>query len=224
MESIHFENDLLLLRGDISKLLSLVLDSFEMSVRALEDSDERLAMRIIRLDDPIDDLNRRIEESVYQIIARYNPLGKDLRYAITMIKFSSNLERIGDLSVNIAKKVFTLSKTDISFELPKELRQMIGIALQMIKDSFAAFGERDLEKAVEVWKRDGEVDSLERDLDNYVIENLRNEDFPKELVPGLILIARDIERIADHGTNLCEELYYIETGDDLKEILTSEEN
>ena len=95
MEGIHFEKELLLLRSDISRLLSLVLESFEMSVRSCEDANEKLAKSVISMDDQIDDINRKVEDSVYQIVARYHPMGKELRYVITMIKFSNNLERIG---------------------------------------------------------------------------------------------------------------------------------
>jgi len=219
VETIHFDNELLILKADISKLLSLVLESFEMSIRAIEDGDERLAIRVKKLDDPIDDINRKVEESVYQIIARFNPMGKDLRYTITMIKFSNNLERIGDLSVNIAQKAITLFDRSIVFNPPPQMRQMIGHSMQMIKDAFSAFGERNVHKAIEVWKTDSLVDELERKIDDYVMEQLNTEGFDMRLVPILLLLARDIERIADHATNLCEEIVYIETGKDLSSLV-----
>jgi len=219
MESIHFENEMLILKAEISKLLSLVLESFEMSIHAIEDSDERTALRVIELDDPIDEMNRKVEESVYTIIARFNPIGKDLRYAISMIKFANNLERIGDLSVNIAQKALNIYKTHANLNQTNELKEMIGISMQMIKDSFAAFGERNVEKAVEVWKMDNSIDELERVIDNYVIDNLKTDVIDSRLVPAIVLLARDIERIADHATNLCEELVYIETGKGIEELM-----
>ncbi|WP_240739393.1 phosphate signaling complex PhoU family protein [Marinitoga lauensis] len=135
MQSVHhFENELLVLKADISKMLSLVLDSFNMSIESLEKNDEELAKRVIDLDDKIDDINRKIEDEVYQIIARYNPLAKELRYIITMIKFSNNLERIGDLSCNIAQKVFGFKKINFTPYLNEDMLKMIGLSLEMLKE------------------------------------------------------------------------------------------
>ncbi|NLZ12840.1 MAG: phosphate signaling complex protein PhoU [Thermotogaceae bacterium] len=222
MEGIHFEKELLLLRSDISRLLSLVLESFEMSVRSCEDANEKLAKSVISMDDQIDDINRKVEDSVYQIVARYHPMGKELRYVITMIKFSNNLERIGDLSVNIAEKELLLQKKHISYKPPKELKQMIGLSIQMIKDAFTAFIEKDEKKALSVWQKDDVVDQLERDIDHFVMEMMKKKDFDRHLVPIYLLLARDIERIADHATNLCEELLYIETGRSMNQIVPKE--
>jgi phosphate transport system protein len=215
----HFENELLLLRSDISSLLALVLESFELSVQSCEDASPKLAKKVIAMDDMIDEINRKVEDSVYQIIARYHPLGKELRYVISMIKFSNNLERIGDLSVNIAEKEIMIDKRNLSYKPPKELKRMIGMAIQMIKEAFAAFSERDQEKAIAVWKKDDLIDNLEIEMNQHVIRKMDKKDIDKELFVLYILIGRDIERIADHATNLCEELLYIETGKNFGQIV-----
>jgi len=215
----HFENELLILRADISKLLSLVLESYEMAVKSLEDMNKELAQRVIDLDDKIDEINRRTEDSVYQIIARYNPLAKDLRYSITMVKFANNLERIGDLSCNIAQKTLNFCSNNLKYSLNKSIRKMIGISLDMIKDTFKAFGERDINLAVETWKKDNLIDELEISIGNYVLNSIKEDNLKQELIIPYILIARDIERIADHATNLCEEIVYIETGKEIDSYL-----
>jgi len=222
MDGIHFEKELMLLRSDISRLLALVLESFEMSVRSCEDADVKLAEAVIALDDQIDEINRKVEESVYRIVARYHPMGKELRYVITMIKFSNNLERIGDLSVNIAEKELLLRKKQISYKPPKELKQMIGLSIQMIKDAFTAFIEKDQKKALAVWKKDDVIDQLDRDIDHFVMDMMKKKGFDRPLVPIYLLLARDVERIADHATNLCEELLYIETGLSMSQIIPKE--
>ncbi|MGM0641328.1 MAG: phosphate signaling complex protein PhoU [Thermotogota bacterium] len=220
MDSIHhLENEMLILKADISKLLSLVLESFEMSIKSLEDSSVELANRVLDLDDKIDDINRKIEDSVYQIIARYNPLARELRYSMTMIKFSNNLERIGDLSCNIAKKSKNYTDKNLKSIMNKDIKNMFGIALQMMKDAFKAFGEKDINLAVKTWKTDNEIDRIENEIREDAIKKIEQKDFDKDLIVPYILIARDIERIADHATNLCEETVYIETSKEIDEFL-----
>ncbi|PWJ90086.1 phosphate signaling complex protein PhoU [Oceanotoga sp. DSM 15011] len=215
----HLDNELLILKADISKLLSLVLESFELSIKSLEDSDLYMADKVLEMDDSIDELNRKIEDSVYQIIARYNPLAKDLRYAITMIKFSNNLERIGDLSCNIANKLKRYSDYNLKGLLNKDIKRMFGISLQMLKDSFKAFGEKNIDIAVNTWKMDNKIDNIEDEIRNDAVKKMNEKEFDNELIVPYILIARDIERIADHATNLCEEILYIETGKEIDKYL-----
>lgn len=220
MDYTHFDNEMTRLTSEISKLLTSVLRSFENSIKALEDKNIELADKVLKADDQIDDLNRQIEESVYQIVARFRPLAKELRYAVTMIKFANNLERIGDLSCNIAEKTKAYADIDLKDIInTKEIKKMFGISLEMIKDSFKAFGERNIEEAVRIWKRDDEVDSLEDIVKEKAVKKLNDESFNKELIIPYILLARDIERIADHATNLCEEIVYIETGEEIEDYL-----
>jgi phosphate transport system protein len=190
-----------------------------MSIKSLEDSNLELANRVLDLDDKIDDINRKIEDSVYQIIARYNPLAKELRYSMTMIKFSNNLERIGDLSCNIAKKSKNYTDKNLKSIMNKDIKNMFGIALQMMKDAFKAFGEKDINLAVKTWKTDNEIDRIENEIRKDAIKKIQEESFDKDLIVPYILIARDIERIADHATNLCEETVYIETSKEIDEFL-----
>ena len=219
MESVHLNKEMTILKADISKMLSLALESFELSLKSIEDSNKEIALKLIQDDDKIDEINRKIEESIYQIIARYNPLAKDLRYAITMIKFSNNLERIGDLSCNIAKRMLEYENFNLKPIINEYIKKMFGITLQMIKDSYRAFGEKNVELAVEVWKKDNEIDDLERKVKANALEKLKNDFTDKEQMIPYILIARSIERIADHATNLCEEIIYIETGKEIKKYL-----
>jgi phosphate transport system protein len=190
-----------------------------MAVQSIEDADERLAKRVMDLDDPIDDLNRKIEETVYEIIARFNPMAKDLRYAITMIKFANNLERIADLAHNIAKKTLALKSVREKYDPPRELKEMIGISIDMTKDAFTAFGDRDNDLVKEIFIRDKQVDQLEDQFNQKLTELNQAGKISVELIILYSLMARDVERIADHVKNLCSEIYYIETGDELKPVI-----
>jgi phosphate transport system protein len=219
MQGIHYENQLLLLKAEISKMLSLVHQLFKMSVQSMEDGDERMAQRVLQLDDEIDDLDRKIEESVYDINARFKPMIKDLRYSTTMLKFSNNLERIADLACNFGKKTIELKGLHKKYDPPRELREMIGLSMDMIKDTFTAFGDRDLELVKDVILRDKKVDNLEIELALKLAELHKSNALSSEEIIIYALIARDVERIADHAKNLCGETYYIETGEEIKPVI-----
>ncbi len=219
VNGIHYENQTMLLKAEISKMLSLVLQLYKMAVQSIEDGDERLAKRVIDLDDPIDDLNRKIEETVYEIIARFNPMAKDLRYVITMIKFANNLERMADLAHNIAKKTLALKKLREKYDPTRELKEMIGISIDMTKDAFTAFGDRNLDLVKEIFIRDKQVDRLEVQFNEKLTELNQAGKLSISLIVLYSLMARDVERIADHVKNLCSEIYYIETGDELKPVI-----
>ncbi len=216
---VHFENQEMLLKAEISKMLSLVMQLYKMSVKSIEDNDARLASRVLELDDPIDDLNRQVEESIYELIARYDLIGKQLRYVISMLKFANNLERIGDLASNIAKKTKKIKKMNEKYTPPKELKEMIGISMEMIQDTFNAFGERDTKMAREIYLRDDKVDDYEKKILTLVLEMAKKKEISLEMGQLYTLMARDIERIADHAKNLCDETYYIETGKELSFVL-----
>lgn len=221
MEQLHhFEREIDLLKSKISKILSLISESLENSIKSLEDRNVTLANHILEMDDTIDQLNRDIENEIYQIIGRYCPLSKDLRYVIAMMKFSNDLERIGDLACNIAEKTSKVVEENLDFKLTKDLKDMIGSAIKMVKNAVKAFSNRDLELAKEVWKADDLVDDLQVKVIKYVEDKVVKEAaFQSELVSVYILLAHDIERIADHATNLCEETIYIETGKNITDLL-----
>ena len=102
--------------------------------------------------------------------------------------------------------------------MPKEMKNMFGIVLKMVHDSFRAFSSKDVEKAIEIWKTDKEVDELERNVRDFVTQNIC-KGMPPQLASIYILVARDLERIGDHATNLCEEIVFIETGKELTDLL-----
>jgi phosphate transport system protein len=221
MEQLHhFEREIDFLRSKISKMLLLVTESLENSIKSLESRDLNLANRVLEMDDLIDQTNRDIENEVFQIIGRYTPLSKNLRYVIAMIKFSNDLERIGDLACNIAEKTVKVIENNLDFRLTKELKDMVGTAIKMVKEAVKSFSNRDLELAKRIWKEDDIVDDLQVEIIKLVENKVKSDDsFQPELISIYILLAHDIERIADHATNLCEEVIYIETGKNITDVL-----
>ncbi|PLV59975.1 phosphate signaling complex protein PhoU [Thermotoga sp. KOL6] len=224
VDHVHFERELTLLKSDVSKMLFLVSESLNDAIECLETMNTAVAKRVLESDDMIDDLNKEIEEKAYQIIARYNPILKQLRYIITILKFSNDLERIGDLSCNIAEKCLYLSKRKIKFEMLKELKDMFGSTLKVVQDSFKTFVDEDVDSAFKLWKFDDSIDEMEKRIREIVVEKIKEDGIPAELALVYILIARDLERIGDHANNLCEEVIYIVTGKNMKDFLRGVES
>ncbi|WP_427854523.1 phosphate signaling complex protein PhoU [Fervidobacterium islandicum] len=180
---------------------------------AFENLDRSMSKKILDLDDEIDNINREIENLVLDIIARFNPLGKDLRYTIAAMKLANNLERIGDHACNFAEKTLWISENLPEFKPSNLVKQMFGEVINMLQKTVLAFSRRDIELAKETWKMDDIIDDLDKKVTNDV------EGFEPHTLVLNVLFARDLERVADHLTNICEEIVFIETGKELKNLL-----
>jgi phosphate transport system protein len=207
-----FDIDLQDLARLVSEMGGLAEKQIGESVDALNSHDLALAQRVIALDDKIDMLQREIEEKAILTIARRQPMAVDLRDIVGALRVANDLERIGDLAKNIAKRVGAL---DDDIELTKVLRgveHMADLVLSQIKDVLDAYTRRDVEKALAVWRGDEEVDavnnSLFRELLTYMMEDPRNI----SLCIHLLFCAKNIERMGDHATNIAETVYYIVEG------------
>jgi phosphate transport system protein len=183
------------------------------SVRALMKRDAELAERVIVGDKSVDALQREIEESAIAMIARRQPLANDLREIISALRVAGDLERIGDLGKNTAKRVLAL---DSDYQAQKPLRgleHMSDMALEQLKSVLDAYSAKDDAKALAVWTRDGEIDaiytSLFRELLTYMMEDPRRI----TLCTHLLFAAKNIERIGDHATNIAETIHYLVVGE-----------
>ncbi|CAA0107775.1 Phosphate-specific transport system accessory protein PhoU [Starkeya nomas] len=188
------------------------------SVEALVKRDTELAQKVIVLDGPVDLLQREIEEKAVLTIARRQPLASDLREIVAAMRIANDLERIGDLAKNTAKRVLALTGEFHPQKLVRGVEHMSNIVLEQLKVVLDSYASRDDAKALEVWQRDGEVDilytSLFRELLTYMMEDPRNI----SLCTHLLFCAKNIERIGDHATNIAETVHYLATG----QLLTEE--
>jgi phosphate transport system protein len=205
--------------ADLQDLARLVAEMGGMAekqigdaVDALSTHDITLAARTIALDDKIDHLQREIEEKAILTIARRQPMAVDLREIVGALRVANDLERIGDLAKNIAKRVSAL---DDDVQLTKVMRgveHMSELVLSQIKDVLDSYARRDVDKALAVWRGDEEIDavnnSLFRELLTYMMEDPRNI----SLCIHLLFCAKNIERMGDHATNIAETVYYIVEG------------
>ena len=210
-----YDNDLQGLRRRISEMGGIAEKMLVESIAALVRHDKALAQTVISSDSRLDVLQREVEESAILTIARRQPLAVDLRETISAIRVSGDVERIGDLAKNIAKRALAIGGDFQPQKIVVGLQHMSDLVLGQLKDVLDAYSQQDTAKAVDVWKRDGAIDalytSLFRELLTYMMEDPRNISF----CTHLLFCAKNIERIGDHTTNIAETVHYLVTGETL---------
>ncbi len=207
-----FDAELKKLARAIVEMGGLVEQQIADAIDALLKHDMALAQQVIAVDPQIDALQREIEEQAVLIIARRQPMAGDLRQTIAALRIANGLERMGDYAKNIAKRVLASSGDIQPLPVVRGLKHMSDLVLSALKRVLDAYVERDVEKALSVWRGDEEIDavnnSLFRELLTYMMEDPRNITF----CTHLLFCAKNIERIGDHATNIAEIVYYIVQG------------
>jgi phosphate transport system protein len=212
-----FEDELVRLGTRIAQMGGMAEEALALAIQALEKHDKVLARSVIDGDAKIDRLEREIEEQAIVMIARRQPMALDLREIMVAIRVAAVLERAGDLAKNIAKRTFALEDESYPSQIIAGLIRMGRLALRQLKDSLDAYSQRDAKKALEVWTADQEVDdmynSMFRELLTYMMEDPRNIGICTHLLFG----AKNLERIGDHATSICENVYYLVHGQPIEQ-------
>ncbi len=207
-----YEDELALLDKKIAHMGGLAEHNLGKSFDALEKRDPSLAEAVINSDVQIDNLQREIEEQVISMIARRQPMANDLRHILSALRITTDLERIGDLSKNIAKRALAVAHENHPKPLISGFRHMVELALRQLKDVLDAYADRDPVRAMAVWNDDQQIDamynSLFRELLTYMMEDPRNIGLSTHLLFG----AKNMERVGDHTTNIAETIHYMITG------------
>ncbi|WP_457798665.1 phosphate signaling complex protein PhoU [Methylocystis sp. S23] len=208
-----YDRDLEALGRRISEMGGVAEKMLAEAMEALSGLDVELAKRVVASDTRLDALQREIEENAVMTIARRQPLAIDLRECIAAIRISGDIERIGDLAKNVAKRTLKIAT---EARLPRAivgLKSMHEIAATQLKDALDAYAERDVERARAVWENDADLDALEdsvfRDLLTFMMEDPRNISF----CTHLLFCSKNLERIGDHTTNISETIVYLVTGE-----------
>jgi phosphate transport system protein len=209
-----FQEELDGIAASIAQMGGLTEAQLAGAIESVSRRDTQLAERTVQEDRRVDVLEQEIEARAVRVIALRQPMASDLREAISAIKISSDLERIGDLAKNIAKRALVIQG---DFETPVRLIQGIArmgrLAQGQLKSVLDAFSNRDAQIAMEVWRGDEEIDemynSVFRELLTYMMEDPRTIG----VCTHLLFIAKNIERIGDHATNIAETVSYVVTGE-----------
>ena len=211
-----FDSELKLLTQEIAQMGGLAEAQLAQAIDALARRDSGAAAQVIESDKKIDALEQDVSNLTIRMLALRQPMATDLREVVAAIKISSDIERIGDYAKNIAKRALQLNQLQ-PLRPVSSIPRMGKLAQQIVKDVLDAYVEKDGDRAVAAWRRDEEIDemytSLFRELLTYMMED------PRNIGPSthLLFIAKNIERIGDHATNIAETVYYLAHGRSIDE-------
>jgi phosphate transport system protein len=212
-----FEADLKRLRDMIAAMGGLVEQALGDAMTALLDHDPELATKVVENDPKIDAQEGQVEQYAVQLLALRQPVADDLRNVVSALKVITDLERAGDYAANIAKRSLVINRVAQNFAL-SGLGQMAALVQQNLKSTIDAVGEGDAQKSIAVWRADQMVDDLYntifRELITYMMEDARSI----SACTHLLFIAKNLERIGDHATNIAELNYYAVTGQNLPDF------
>jgi phosphate transport system protein len=210
--SKHFLREIERLKRSILAEGSIVERAIDDSIKCLLDKDQALAKRVIENDDLIDDLEVRIEEDCLKILALHQPVAVDLRFIVATMKINNDLERMGDLAVNIAERALYLAIQE-DVRVPADFEEMAAATKRMVKESLESLVNSDSELALKVTEEDDIVDNFNRQMFIKVEEEMIQN--PKEAKSSLhsLSASRHLERIADLATNIAEDVIYMISGD-----------
>jgi len=206
-----YDEELKRLTNAIIEMGGAAESQLDQAIQAVARRDSELAGRVVRNDNAIDQLEEVVQTQTMRLLALRQPVARDLRDILAAIKIASDIERIGDLAANIAKRAIALNQS-APVRPVAAVPRMGKLAQQAIKDVIDAYVEQDAQKAIAVWKRDDDLDdltsSLFRELLTYMMED------PRSISPcaHLLFIAKNIERIGDHATNIAETVHFLVMG------------
>jgi len=210
--SKHLERDLEALENELLTQSSLVEDMINQACKALRETRPDVAAEVIASDSQVDHQEVRIEEHCLKILALHQPVAVDLRRTATILKINNDLERIADLAVNIAERAQSLAEHP-EFVIPPQLERMAQAAIAMVRMALDAFVDQDVLGAREVCARDQEVDTMNRNVIGEMYETMRTQPEMIEAALHFFSASRHVERIADHATNIAEDVIYLVEGE-----------
>jgi len=208
----HFQKELTKIKKMILSLGAAVEERVQMAKTASEDRDAQLARKIIKQDFEIDEMEVEVEEECLKVMALHQPVAVDLRFLIAVIKINNDLERIGDQAVNIAERVVTITKQDPP-DFVFDYSTMAEKAQIMLKMSLDALVNMDVDLALKVCLLDDEVDDIKVIAYNRIKDVMAQDVENLGYYINLLLISRHLERLADHATNIAEEVIYMIEGE-----------
>ncbi len=216
----NFEEQLSELQEDLLRLGRFVEEAHGKAMDSLVHGDLTLAKHVIADDDVADDMTFGIQTRATQLLALQQPMARDLRFVASCLKIVVDLERIGDHACDIGKVTRSLAGQG---RPPAELATLSGLARKMVGDALQSFVQHDAKQAIQVARDDDAVDDLCEEVQRDMIDLMRADSSRVEHATRYLLIARSLERVADHATNIAEQVYYVETGE-MRNLAREEHN
>ena len=206
-----YDEELKRLTSEIQRMGELALAQLASAIDVVRERDSEAAMRIVQRDAAIDALEQDVSHGVVRLLALHQPMARDLREILAALRIASDIERIGDYAANVAKRSVVLNRS-APVHLANTLPQLARLAESLVRDVLQAYDDNDADRALAAWARDEELDarytSLFRELLTYMMEDSRN------ITPctHLLFMAKNLERIGDHATNIAENVYFLVHG------------
>ena len=210
-----YEEEMQSLNDNLVMMGSLTENQMAAAMAAVIKVDKESVDKIVRNDGKINELRSTIDNQITTVLVKRAPMAVDLRITISTMKISHDLERIGDLAKSVAKKVKPLP-VDLPDELIGSLRRLGDLVQKQLKDALDAYLNRSKDKAIEIWKKDEQVDDLTNLAMNEVATYLQKDKKNLEMATHLLFVTKNIERAGDHITNIAESLYYLIEGEYLE--------
>ncbi len=209
--TLRLKREIEKLKGKFLEISASVERSVESMIRCVEEMDTQLAEKIIKWDQEIDSMEVELEEECLKVLALYQPVATDLRFIVAVLKINSDLERIADLSANIAGRIKSIAESGET-KLPFDFRLMSAIMKVMLKDAIDALVSMDSRKAYLVMEQDRKIDMIHRKMYQKVKDIVEGNPHQIEHMISAVGISRYIERMADHITNIAEDVIYMVDG------------
>lgn len=210
-----FEEDLKVLGDELQEMGALVAHSVHKSVFSLLDKNEDFAHQVLRDEARVDQLEIQIDDMATSLIVREQPVARDMRFVVAAIKISTDLERMGDLAVNIVERALSLMKQP-PLSVAVNLSEIANLVESMVLGSLDAFVRRDVQIARTVLLSDDTVDNIRNAIQRQLIEVMRTDPSAVDRALDHLLIARSLERIGDHATNIAEDIIFLVQGVDVR--------
>ncbi len=209
----HLQREIEAIKTKLLSLCALVEKNVTLATRSVAEQDAVMAQSVMNADTAIDEMEVELEEDCLKALALYQPVAVDLRALVAVLKINNDLERIGDLAVNVAERACYLATCPHALPAAFDFDSMTDKVRAMLKAAVDAFVEGDSSAAQAVCKADDEVDAINKAMYKSVEALLRRPDAEVTALVHLLSVSRDLERIADHATNIAEDVIYMRTGE-----------
>jgi phosphate transport system protein len=215
----HFQEELEQLKARLLEMGGLAEEQVRLAVKGLVERDRELIDRVLESDEPLNALHIEIDNRCFTLLALYQPMAVDLRAIVAAVKINTDLERVGDLAINIAEAARQYS-THLPVKKLIDIPRMASIAQRMLRDALDAFVRRDIALAQGVLNEDDVLDALKTQIFRELLTYMLQDQSTIEPALNLILISRHLERIGDHATNVAEDVIFMVSAKDVRHHAT----
>lgn len=212
----HIDSEIQHVRDMVLKMGGCVEKALEATRQAILTRNPKLLDEVKKQENEINALQMKVDELCVQLLAKQAPVARDLRFIISMTRINTDLERMGDQTLNTARYGLEFFDVESSIPIPSDLEKMFRLVIELVRLGLDAFSKHDLEISRQVLRQDDEVDQLKKDLFELAKQKMDSREWSVDSGLRFIMIAKNLERLADHVTNVAEDVIFHATGEDIR--------